>query len=130
MSEALDKVRETLETLASDAKSPDALRIVDTLSKSLAKAQQDLLYERMPSEPELPDAEIKAFKKQVYDQLHKERATDLFIAYDAAYFAQFKQAVTRLSLVQILIVIAKEQEQAEAIPAYWQSLLDSRGHLV
>jgi hypothetical protein len=126
MSEALDKVQKALTDLAADAKSADAIKIVDTLSKALATAQQDLLYERMPSEDNLPsDGEVTAFKKQVYDQLHKERVTDLFIAYDSKYFAKLKP-ITRLSIVQVLIVIAGEQTQP-VIP-YWQAILDSRGH--
>ena len=125
MSSDLDKVQEALRNIAKDETSPDALRVIERLTKAMEALRNELLFERLPNPETLPEHEVSDFKERVYNQLKTERATDLVIGYNRIYFEGMKP-ITRLSMVRALVTIANEQKVA--VPELWQKLLDSRGH--
>lgn len=125
MSGELDKVQKVLRDIAKNETSPDALRVIDTLTKALEEMRNELLFERLPNPETLPEHEVSDFKERVYNELKTERATDLVIGYNRIYFEGMKP-ITRLSMVRALVTIANEQKVA--VPELWQKLLDSRGH--
>lgn len=126
MSGELDKVQQVLRNIAKDETSPDALRVIETLTKAMEEMRNELLFERLPNPDELPENEVIGFKHRVYQELKTSRATDLVIGYSRMYFEGIKKPITRLSMVQALVTIANEQKVA--VPELWQKLLDSRGH--
>lgn len=126
MSGELDKVQDLLRDIAKNESSPDAMRIIEKLTKAMEEMRNELLFERLETPDVLPENEVTAFKLRVYRALKTERATDLVIAYNRLYFEAMKP-ITRLSMVQALVTIANEQNVK--IPDLWRSLLDSRGHL-
>jgi len=125
MSGELDKVQKVLRDIAKDETSPDALRIIDTLTKAMEELRNELLFERLPAPESLPEHQVNDFKQRVYDELKTQRATDLVIGYNRLYFEGMKP-ITRLSMVRALVTIANEQKVA--VPELWTKLLDSRGH--
>ena len=128
MSGELDSIEKTLKEISVNAKSPDAIGIIDTLTKEIERLRVELLYANLDTPPELPDSEVTAFKRKVYEKLKGQRATDLVIVYNRSYFEdQGLKPVTILAVVQALVTIANEQKTA--LPPLWQRLLDSRGHL-
>lgn len=125
MSSDLRKIELRLQEMALAESNPDALRIIDTLSKEVDALKNELIYERLETPDAPDDRQISEFKKKFYDSLRKERATDLATLYSRSDLKRYKPS-TRLAIVQVLITIAKEQEAP--VPAHWQYLLDSRGH--
>lgn len=126
MSGELDNIEKKLREISADATSPDAIRIIDALTKEIERQRSSILANNLETYVELPDAQVTAFKQSVYSKLKGERATDLVQMYNKAYFSDYKPA-TVLALTQALVTIANEQNVA--VPPLWQHLLDSRGHL-
>lgn len=126
MSGELDQVQTLLRNIAKNETSPDALRIIETLTKAMEELRNELLFERLETPEPLPENQVTQFKDQVYARLKTERATDLVIGYNREYLETFRP-VTRLALVQALVTIANEQKVTA--PTLWRNLLDSRGHL-
>jgi hypothetical protein len=126
MSGELDQVQTLLRNIAKNETSPDAIRIIETLTRAMEELRNELLFERLETPDPLPENEVTHFKDRVYNQLKTERATDLVIGYNREYLEGFKP-VTRLSMVQALVAIANEQKVT--VPTLWRTLLDSRGHL-
>ena len=125
MSSDLEKVQMKLREIALAENGPDAIRIIDKLSKEVESLKTELMYERQKTPNTPTDAQIAEFKEKFYDSLKEERATDLAISYSKSELASYRPA-TRLAIVQVLVTIAKEQKVK--VPAVWQRYLDSRGH--
>ena len=126
MSGVLDTLQTKLQEMAKSEKSADAIRIIEVLGKELDTLRTELLYERLVTPEPLPSTEVTAFKAAAYKKLKGDRAADMVLLYNRGFFEDLQPA-TRLSLAQVFVTIAKEQNVA--VPPLWQNLLDSRGHL-
>lgn len=125
MSQDLDRLATRLQAIAAEETGPEAIRIIDKLSKEIDNLRTDLMYERMETPLFPTDEEVREFKEKFYDAMKGQRSTDLSIAYNEAALRKHTP-ITRLSMVQVLVRIAREQDVN--YPAFWDRLLDSRGN--
>jgi hypothetical protein len=125
MSRDLDRLESRLQAIAAEETGPEAIRIIDKLSQEIDNLRTDLMYERLETPLFPTDEEVREFKEKFYAAMKGQRATDMAFVYNEAALRKHTP-ITRLSMVQVLVRIAREQDVK--YPPFWDHMLDSRGN--